>query len=418
MPDNHRRVRQALTLCAGFSSLFTLSACAARALSGANPRTPIQLWGEASCVRFDSGRLWCWTQTSALRRYLSLPGAATDPIDLNFDPGDRLAGSPSHFYRMSSEGNVSFYSTFDTSQLQHPMQDVVVTPGATTIESVGVDACSWNTSNEALCWNGHTRQSPWEIQFVSADRFRPIPLIADGNRLRISHIVPYHAAAGLLLILDTDGRLWTPRSHWRWTSATTEPLPDLPDSADTLVELRGHPPLRSLVTNYQNQFCGIDFNETVWCWGSNLGYGLGQLTPGLPYLARTTTQQPNLMPPRRVEIGVGAAAITATLRSFCVLRNDGRVSCWGDSVQHVCGQVNPTSQLGPSNGSWRTNGSPLVLDGLRDVVQLQSSAIHTCALRQNGEVWCWGRNDNRQLGFAAAQDCTDSPRYYRIPVPE
>lgn len=64
----------------------------------------------------------------------------------------------------------------------------------------------------------------------------------------------------------------------------------------------------------------------------------------------------------------------------CALRTNGTVACWGkDDV----------GQLG--DGAGRSSDGALSVKGLTDVVEIDARGDSTCALRNDGTVWCWGR---------------------------
>ncbi|MFO0555677.1 MAG: hypothetical protein U0271_45290 [Polyangiaceae bacterium] len=51
------------------------------------------------------------------------------------------------------------------------------------------------------------------------------------------------------------------------------------------------------------------------------------------------------------------------------------------------------------DGTIVSNGSQMAkLNKLEDVVSIAAGAAHACALDRQGAVWCWGANDNDQLG--------------------
>lgn len=91
-------------------------------------------------------------------------------------------------------------------------------------------------------------------------------------------------------------------------------------------------------------------------------------------------------------IGVDdAASIRAGFGGYghtCALRGSGEVVCWGIHTQGQLG--NATTQAG------MPPGDP-VLD-LDRVVAIGAGEQHNCALRENGEVVCWGAGTRGQLG--------------------
>jgi Regulator of chromosome condensation (RCC1) repeat len=85
----------------------------------------------------------------------------------------------------------------------------------------------------------------------------------------------------------------------------------------------------------------------------------------------------------------GVTAITAGAAHTCALKGDRTVVCWGDDS---------AGQLG-RGGSAAVNVTPLPV-GLNSVVAMAAGGRHTCAALTNGAVWCWGANDAGQLGSA------------------
>ena len=83
----------------------------------------------------------------------------------------------------------------------------------------------------------------------------------------------------------------------------------------------------------------------------------------------------------------GWMAVIAGGSHTCGLRADGTVRCWGR---------NEYGQLG--NGSTLGSYIPVDVDGLRDAVGVAAGLQHGCAVHGDGAVSCWGRNDSGQLG--------------------
>jgi cysteine-rich repeat protein len=78
-------------------------------------------------------------------------------------------------------------------------------------------------------------------------------------------------------------------------------------------------------------------------------------------------------------------------RHNCVIMGDGSVRCWGWNGYRQCG-VNALYTV------------PLAtqVEGLSGIVGLSVGYEHSCAWNDRGELWCWGRNHSAQLGQPAA----------------
>jgi four helix bundle protein len=107
----------------------------------------------------------------------------------------------------------------------------------------------------------------------------------------------------------------------------------------------------------------------------------------------------------RVTSLVPGAAPTDTIASgldfTCAITTDGHVACWGK---------NDNGQLGHDT-SEPFNPTPTLVTGIDEVVSIAAGASHVCALRQSGQVWCWGLNSYGQLRDealrAAKRTCLD-----------
>ena len=129
--------------------------------------------------------------------------------------------------------------------------------------------------------------------------------------------------------------------------------------------------------------CGLAETGAVICWGDNQ---FGQL-------GRSQPPGQRLMP---VDLGQRAIQISSGDSHACALLADHSVSCWGD---------NAFGQLGAGPGARR--GEPVHVRLPGRVEQLALGASHSCALFRNGEVRCWGAGRFGQLGLGNPRNIGD-----------
>jgi alpha-tubulin suppressor-like RCC1 family protein len=155
-------------------------------------------------------------------------------------------------------------------------------------------------------------------------------------------------------------------------------------SAQTAATLTGAWVAPSNVATGQRHICWLDNNKTVKCQGANAS---GQLGNG----ANTDSSTPV-----QVSVITGAAANTQATQVVtgsnhsCALLVNRNVKCWG---------ANNVKQLGTPASTVVNSNTPVdVPDLANDVRQLASGGEHTCAIRANGDVICWGSDSYGELG--------------------
>lgn len=143
--------------------------------------------------------------------------------------------------------------------------------------------------------------------------------------------------------------------------------------------------------------CALLNEGEVRCWGSN---NSGQLGDG------TVTQQPFPVPVLQAQDGSrlkGVQKLALGEAHSCAIVNGGQVRCWGR---------NDYGQLGDNTTTPRFSAVPVVSsDGspLEGVQGLALGENHSCALLNQGEVRCWGHNDNGQLGDGGMLSARSTP---------
>jgi alpha-tubulin suppressor-like RCC1 family protein len=109
------------------------------------------------------------------------------------------------------------------------------------------------------------------------------------------------------------------------------------------------------------------------------------------------TEVERTIPVSVIDVGVSFASIATGDRHTCAVTDDGKVYCWGDDE---------VDQLGAVSYQYK----PVDVLGLNSVATAVSAgASHTCALTNNGIAKCWGGNDNSQTG-SLMDTIVDFPR--------
>ena len=148
----------------------------------------------------------------------------------------------------------------------------------------------------------------------------------------------------------------------------------------------------------------------VRCWGyAQRGVEVGNLS-----LSSLTSQVPIPVAVKDGREGELQDIVQIALgkEHGCALKNDGEVYCWGRHDRGYLG-IGPSGQ---SSGTRREASDPVMMENgerLSGIVQLASSVGVTCALNSSGNLFCWGRENFGGLGNGGSRDQTST---YAIPV--
>lgn len=134
--------------------------------------------------------------------------------------------------------------------------------------------------------------------------------------------------------------------------------------------------------------CALDGDGVAWCWGDNGNAELG-VDPGVTAAAAEPT--PVATDLRFVQLAAGYL-------HTCGLTADGAVYCWG--MRGSLG-IGPDSALSENDQVYSPVPTPTrsLLDG-RFVQLTGAKRWHTCALRDTGDLFCWGFTHGDELGGA------------------
>jgi alpha-tubulin suppressor-like RCC1 family protein len=103
-------------------------------------------------------------------------------------------------------------------------------------------------------------------------------------------------------------------------------------------------------------------------------------------------------------VGVGPfRGIASGQRHSCALKDTGEVYCWGDNA------LGQRGSAAASSGTSQSTDSNQVV-GLPAATAIAAGAYHTCAILINATVRCWGSNFSGELGSGSTGSFTNTPQ--------
>jgi alpha-tubulin suppressor-like RCC1 family protein len=134
----------------------------------------------------------------------------------------------------------------------------------------------------------------------------------------------------------------------------------------------------------------------VYCWGSG---GAGQLGDGRKVDSATPVKVAGLPAGRATQVSAGTSLSCGVA--------DGAAFCWG---------TNGSGQLGNPVGAGAVSAVSVVTasGALTGVVEVASGQDHACARLTNGDVYCWGHNDNGTLGSSTVASGAVAPKAVKV----
>jgi alpha-tubulin suppressor-like RCC1 family protein len=367
--------------------------------------------GFHTCVR-DQGVARCWGHN----QYGQL-GITANNGTLNPNPVPALVDSgvltgvlqpalgDSHSCALRADGRVlcwgqNFYGQLGTSAnngtgAPNPVPALVGEAALGVVRQLAlgeVHSCALRTDGRVLCWG----QNFYGQLGTSANNGimtpSPVPALVDDATLGVVKQLALGIAHSCAL--RDDGRVlcWGFNRYGQLGSSATSGT-DTPTPVPTLVDHESLGVVTQLAVGIYHS-CALRDDGHVLCWGYNYS---GQLGTSV----NNGTANPNPVPALVNDVTLSVAKQLA-LGGYhsCALREDGRVLCWGH---------NEYGQLGSSAPS-NPNPVPALVDdaALGVVKQLALGIAHSCALRDDGRVLCWGFNRYGQLGSSATSG-TNNP---------
>lgn len=182
---------------------------------------------------------------------------------------------------------------------------------------------------------------------------------------------------------------------------------ELPDSIPA-INLGTGRTASSISANNESACAILDGGDTR-CWGNN---GYGQLGLGhTDWVGDDET--PGASPTINLGAGRTATGIAAGAGHTCALLDTGDVRCWGYPSQGAVGLGTPTLY-----GDDETpDAAPIVnLGAGRTATQLVTGGQYNCAILDTGDVRCWGDNSQGQLGLGSTTTIGDNETPNSVPV--
>ena len=160
--------------------------------------------------------------------------------------------------------------------------------------------------------------------------------------------------------------------------------------------------------------CGLE-GGTAWCWGWGVspslpttpaavaGHQFVQLARdcGLTASGEAWCGLPNA---QRVGGSLTFRSITRAYENTCGIDTNGIAYCWGtnENGQLGNGQIDTTTEPGGDHAPAMSDTPVRVLGG-QSFSAVEAGIAKTCGLATDGRAWCWGTNDGGDLGDGSSR---------------
>jgi len=228
-------------------------------------------------------------------------------------------------------------------------------------------ACVRKADGTAACWGDN--RSAMLGDGTMRTQYTPVAVQGLSGAVDLA-VSQYHACA---VKMDGTAACWGTNRSGQLGNGETQgdyPMPQMVSGIEDAVQVA--------VGNAHS--CALLRTGQVRCWGQN---NAGQVGDG---------QTTNRGFPASVNAPTDIVQVVAGFGHTCALRNNGGVVCWGAGAQ---GQIGNGTMTG-------INNMGLPVSGITDAIALSAGSNHTCAVRLNGRVLCWGNNASGQVGNGMA----------------
>jgi len=380
-----------------FAALLSLAVPGCAPITSTDPGPPgtaaALSAGEAhACGLEGDGRLKCWGKgglvgdgTRALRpTAVAVSGLGQDVVSVVTGEAHSCAltraGLVFCWGSGADRGQLGPASPGSSQQLLESLQprqiEFVATGGVSAIAAGARHTCAIQPLGDVWCWGDN---SQWQVG-AGAAAIAVSPNAVQGEQGQAAYGIRLVSAGdshSCVVTGNGEAHCWGGNDHGQLGTGAAGGVFNTPQR----VQLDA--PVTS-ISGGRAHTCALLVGGAARCWGAN---GAGQLGNDTGVDAATPVTP-------KLEGALKVLELSAGGDTTCAVTEDRFLRCWGDNAR---GQV--------GDGTALPRFSPVLVRGLTSNVRSVSvGASSTCAVTLAGKSYCWGRNDQGQLGDGTNTD--------------
>ena len=179
----------------------------------------------------------------------------------------------------------------------------------------------------------------------------------------------------------------TDHTLWCWGNNDSGELGDGGTTTDSAVPVQEHTHASdwAAVSAGGDHTCAVKTDHTLWCWGNNDSGELGDGTT-------TSSAMPVQEHSHASDWAGVSAAVNAGEDYTCAVKTDHTLWCWGYNARGELGDGTTTDSAVPVREHSHAS----------DWAAVSARGDHTCTVKTDHTLWCWGDNGTGELGIGVA----------------
>lgn len=356
---------------------------------GGHTWTDVMIGGSHTCAIDDSNQGYCWGRADdgQLGNGSSSSDQHTPTLILGGHSWSQLTGIDNGTCGVTLTGKAycwGYYSGYGQGANGLLLGGVYMpkkVPGARTWKYISagyLSFCGIDSNDDSYCTGRGYEGNVGNGSSGGSTHYSHPTLVVGGHKwLQLSNGNRTEAACGVTT--SNDGYCWGDNYYGQIGSGDTVANFDSPN-----LVIGGHSWTK--INIGEDHTCGIRTDGSAYCWGVNR---YGQFGNGV-----ATGDQTPIPTPTAVSGGLTFSDIGVGKNFSCGLTTAGEIYCWGEDLNGRLGDdISITDKTVPTKvaggGTWAS---------------INIGRSHGCALRANGDAYCWGQGINGATGLGSSDD--------------